>query len=203
MSALERLFYHGRRDDANICSLERSSATGPLAVTAIRMLGGMASPRFPLDGEHLFVAHWWSERTFASNPRRDEEPMVAVSCPRSTSVRAPRSSVCSPVPSPPSEAVRRRRAAAVLVALAALGVLLGAGSLAGAGQDGSGPSAGAMSRSARPIAARVHVVQPGDTLWSLARLLQPVGDVRPLVARLQAEHGSGPLVPGERLRLGV
>jgi hypothetical protein len=54
-----------------------------------------------------------------------------------------------------------------------------------------------------PIAARIHVVQPGDTLWSLARLLQPDGDVRPLVARLQAEHGPGPLVPGERLRLAV
>jgi hypothetical protein len=86
------------------------------------------------------------------------------------------------------------------MAIAALGLLLGAGSLAGAGQGGAERPHGAGGT---PIVATVHVVQPGDTLWGLARLVQPEGDVRPLVARWRAEHGPGPLVPGERLRLPV
>ena len=98
---------------------------------------------------------------------------------------------------PPSVAVRRRQAVWALVVLAALGSLLGVGSLAGAGQAPADPAA------AVPVASTTHVVQPGETLWSLARRLQPEGDVRPLVARLRAAHGGGPLVPGERLRLAV
>lgn len=102
---------------------------------------------------------------------------------------------------PPSAAVRRRRAVTALVALAALGALLGVGSLAGAEQvpPASEPDPGR----AVPVVSRLHVVQPGDTLWTLARSLQPDGDVRPLVARLRAVRGEGPLLPGERLRLPV
>jgi len=109
----------------------------------------------------------------------------------------------------PSVAVRRRRATITLVVLAALGVLLGAGSLAGAGQAPirqqvvAGAEVDALPVVASSGAATTHVVQPGDTLWSLARRLQPEGDVRPLVARLRQAHGPGPLLPGERLRLAV
>jgi nucleoid-associated protein YgaU len=57
---------------------------------------------------------------------------------------------------------------------------------------GSAP-ASAPVRGPDPI---VYVVQPGDTLWSIARQAQPEGDVRPLVARLErANHGA-------RLRVG-
>ena len=96
----------------------------------------------------------------------------------------------------PSAAVRRWRAVLVLSAIAVCGTLLGAGSLAGAGQA-TEPPAPAEAVSPAPI----HVVQPGDTLWSVARGLQPDGDVRPLVARLRVASGGGPLVPGQRLRL--
>ncbi len=96
----------------------------------------------------------------------------------------------------PSAAVRRWRAVLVLSAIAVYGTLLGAGSLAGAGQA-TEPPAPAEAVTLAPI----HVVQPGDTLWSVARGLQPDGDVRPLVARLRAVSGGGPLVPGQRLRL--
>ncbi len=96
----------------------------------------------------------------------------------------------------PSAAVRRWRAVLVLSAIAVCGTLLGAGSLAGAGQA-TEPPAPAEAVTLAPI----HVVQPGDTLWSVARGLQPDGDVRPLVARLRAVSGGGPLVPGQRLRL--
>jgi len=47
----------------------------------------------------------------------------------------------------------------------------------------------------------IHVVQPGDTFWSIARALQPTGDVRPLVDRLVSAHGGGPLQVGDRIAL--
>jgi len=100
----------------------------------------------------------------------------------------------------PSAAVRRWRAVLVLSAIAVCGTLLGAGSLAGAGQA-TEPPAPVVTAASPPSPARVHIVQPGDTLWSVARDLQPDGDVRPLVARLRALSGGGPLVPGQRLRL--
>jgi hypothetical protein len=77
----------------------------------------------------------------------------------------------------------------VLAARAALGVL-GGGPLAapGAPAGRSGPDA-------------VYVVQTGDTWWSIARHLQPTGDVRALVDRLAAVHGRAALQPGERLTL--
>ena len=52
-----------------------------------------------------------------------------------------------------------------------------------------------------PVAARAHVVQPGDTLWGIARSLQPTGDVRPLVDELSRRVGSAGLQPGQRLSL--
>lgn len=102
----------------------------------------------------------------------------------------------------PSAAVRRRRAVLVLMAIAACGTLLGAGSLAGAGQ-GPPPAPRAVVLDASPVMASTYLVQPGDTLWSVARRLQPEGDVRPLVTRLRAASGGGPLAPGQRLRLPV
>jgi LysM repeat protein len=49
--------------------------------------------------------------------------------------------------------------------------------------------------------ANVHIVQPGDTLWSIARRLQPEGDLRPLVDRLAMAHGGAALQVGERIGL--
>jgi LysM domain len=48
----------------------------------------------------------------------------------------------------------------------------------------------------RPAVTR-HVVQPGDTLWSIAERLEPGRDPRPIVDELTAARGDGPLVPGE------
>ena len=47
----------------------------------------------------------------------------------------------------------------------------------------------------------VLIVQPGDTLWSIARSLQPTGDIIPLVDRLAELHGPAALQAGERLDL--
>lgn len=192
-----------------------------MAVTAVRIMVDMDATGSPLDGERLFVAQWSSERTFApfrptalgapapcspQTARLNEEPMAAVSisiCQQPGTGAPARLRTSRPtVRSHPSAAVCRRRAATTTVVLAALGILLGAGSLAGAGQAPSPTSA--LSRlDTRPVAAATHVVQPGDTFWSLARRIQPDGDVRPLVARLRAAHGPGPLQPGEALLLAV
>ena len=61
------------------------------------------------------------------------------------------------------------------------------------------PAAGPAAAPA--VAAHAYVVQPGDTLWSIARQLQPEGDVRPLVDQLSARHGGSALQAGERLDL--
>ena len=47
----------------------------------------------------------------------------------------------------------------------------------------------------------VYVVQPGDTLWSIASRVEPGADPRPLVAQLQAQLRGQVLLPGDRLLL--
>jgi LysM repeat protein len=103
-------------------------------------------------------------------------------------------------PASPSELLRRRLVAglvAVLVVLAvgAAAVAVGRGALAAVVPDppvSATPGPAATGHSA-------VVVRPGDTYWSIARRLQPTGDVRPLVDRLAAGHGNDVLRPGERL----
>jgi nucleoid-associated protein YgaU len=50
-------------------------------------------------------------------------------------------------------------------------------------------------------AGGVYVVQPGDTLWSIARRLQPDGDIRATVDRLAEIHGSAAVAVGDRIAL--
>ena len=64
----------------------------------------------------------------------------------------------------------------------------------------AGPVAVA-DEAAVPVAARAYVVQPGDTLWGIARSLQPTGDVRPLVDELSRRVGGAGLQPGQRFSL--
>lgn len=97
---------------------------------------------------------------------------------------------------------RRRRVVAAFVALLLLAGLVVTGravALAVApAPPGSGPAVAPTGE-----VTEVVVVQPGDTLWGLARRLRPEGDVRPLVDRLADAHGPGPLQPGERLEVAV
>lgn len=95
-------------------------------------------------------------------------------------------------------AVYRRRRAMALVLLAAIVtaiVLLASAVLAGSAGGGTPTTAAGTSSGA------VHVVQPGDTLWSVARDLDRGGDVRLTVDRLAELNGSSPLVVGQRLVL--
>jgi hypothetical protein len=44
-------------------------------------------------------------------------------------------------------------------------------------------------------------VQPGDTLWSIALRLDPSGDPRPIVQRLEQQVGGDTVQAGERVVL--
>ena len=104
---------------------------------------------------------------------------------------------------PPTAVYRRRRlfvAALALVALVALGLVLGA--LGGGpltASEASSPDV--ITLPLETVSASTHVVVSGDTLWSIARHLQPEGDVRPLVDALAAARDGRPLQVGERIRL--
>ena len=94
---------------------------------------------------------------------------------------------------PPPPTFWHRRVAVLLAALlliAGVGVVLRA---AGGSITHEPPAAPANPA----LATADYVVQPGDTVWSVARRLQPEGDVRPVVDRLVAGHGGAGLVAGE------
>ena len=63
------------------------------------------------------------------------------------------------------------------------------------------PETAPAATTARVPRACLHVVQPGDTLWVIARAMQPTGDVRPLVDRLEASRHGQPLRVGETITL--
>ena len=143
-----------------------------------------------------------SERTFRIAPSK-EVVVVAVS---SSAVEAvpwapPRVDgrsgrlVVAPAERLPASTYRRRRAVA-----AGLVVALVLGVCAALGMFGGGPLP-APDRPAELRSGITYVVQPGDTLWSIAERLDPDGDPRPVVDRLARARGGPVLHVGERLRL--
>jgi hypothetical protein len=153
-----------------------------------------------LDLERAFVVDSPLYRT--SVPRRSDH-MVAVA---QASPAPPRRLVVvqttpvvrhAPVSTVAARTYRRRRLAAVslLAAMLMMAFLAAHALLAPAG------AAGSRAPEAPEVVGAVHVVQPGDTFWDIARSLRPDEDPRPLVARLVAAHGSPSLMVGERIRL--
>jgi len=86
--------------------------------------------------------------------------------------------------------VRRRR----------LTLALSAGLVAGAW---AGPLGHAVAGGGQPVpvARRTYVVRSGDTLWSIARLVSPSADPRPIVDAIAGTNAVAPgaLVPGQTL----
>jgi LysM repeat protein len=108
----------------------------------------------------------------------------------------PSTAAMSPArPTVPCPADARVRLARVLAAtgLAVLAAVVLSTRFADAGSPA--PAATGVGVSS----AMVVVVQPGDTLWSVARSLQPSGDLRPLVARLSRANGGSGVRAGDRL----
>ena len=108
-----------------------------------------------------------------------------------------------------SAATYRRRRAAVAAALV-LGILLagswvpgalGGGSLAASERTSSSTAAAVSELPMQPVSRSTYVVRRGDTLWSIARALQPEGDVRPVVDALAAARQGRPLEVGETIVL--
>jgi hypothetical protein len=93
-------------------------------------------------------------------------------------------------------AVRRRHILLAVVAVALM-VLLAAPWSGKA--DGSLATPGPAR--ATLVAHAVYIVQPGDTLWSIAQRLDPEGDPRPTMTALSEQAGGDTLRPGERLIL--
>ncbi len=92
----------------------------------------------------------------------------------------------------PAQARRRRR-----------GVLITIGLLVAVGLSVMGAPSSGTDRSPLPAVgtetAAVYVVQPGDTLWSIAGGLAPDRDRRAAVDRLAAANGGADLLVGQRL----
>jgi hypothetical protein len=109
-----------------------------------------------------------------------------------------------PVPGHGAARVYRRRQAAAL-AMVVLVVLLGGlalrAALVGAGGGPLSAPGSAGGAGLEPASTRVHVVAPGETLWSIVRARGDRGDPRPVVDRLEAELGRRPLQVGQRLVL--
>jgi hypothetical protein len=103
---------------------------------------------------------------------------------------------------------RRRLVVGVLVVALVVGLTLlasaavarlagGAPSAAGGPSPTSADAPGAAGVAALPTV----VVQPGDTLWTIAADVAPDADVRITVDELVALNGSSPIVPGQELVL--
>lgn len=99
----------------------------------------------------------------------------------------------------PESVYRRRRAVAALVAaaLVTLVLVVGRPDRVPVGEANPWPSAGEVSLSTE--LPGVYVVQPGDTLWDIARALAPGEDPRAVVHELVGTAGGAALEPGQRI----
>jgi LysM repeat protein len=79
--------------------------------------------------------------------------------------------------------------------------LLVALALPWSGTGGSLATPGPALAGEKVVSHAAYVVQPGDTLWSIAVRLDPAGDPRSVVAQLETQVGGDNVVPGESLVL--
>ena len=123
-----------------------------------------------------------------------------VLAPGTPGARAARPAVARPERLPES-VYRRRRAVAATVAAALITLVLVVGrpERVPVGEANPWPSTGEVSLS--PELSGVYVVQPGDTLWDIARALAPGADPRAVVHELAGTAGGAALEPGQRIVL--
>jgi LysM domain len=100
--------------------------------------------------------------------------------------------------------LRRRRLAVLVAAVVVVAGLVGGVRLA-VGLSGVPQSTGPEPIDVGPVSepGTVYVVQPGDTLWSIAEAIAPDADPRPVVDALREANGGPTLHAGDRLRIDV
>lgn len=98
---------------------------------------------------------------------------------------------------------RRRVLVILIVSMLLAFIALAAMQAIGAVAPPSSTPSGEVDSTARPSgpAPSDYVVEPGDTLWSIAVRIAPGQDPRPIVHRLAERSGGTALRPGQRLSL--
>lgn len=91
-------------------------------------------------------------------------------------------------------------AATVAAALVTLVLVVGRPERVPVGEANPWPATAEVSLSTE--LPGVYVVQPGDTLWDIARALAPGEDPRAVVHNLAGTAGGAALEPGQRIVLG-
>lgn len=90
---------------------------------------------------------------------------------------------------------RRRLVAAAVVALVAALAVFGTRALLPAGAESISVPAAAVEASTTTVV----VARPGDSLWTIARRVQPEGDVRQLVSVMASTNGGSSVQAGQRV----
>ena len=98
------------------------------------------------------------------------------------------------------QAARIRRRRIVLAALT-LGMLVALALPWGGAGGHTLATRGSVLAGATLSAGTTYVVQPGDTMWTIAERLDPSGDPRVIVSQLEQQVGSETLQPGQRIVL--
>ena len=127
----------------------------------------------------------------------EEEPVA-------TAAVCPLRIVSSPTvaPSLPESVYRRRRLVATAALAATLVVLLAVGRPGGAPVGEIDPWSSPRSEGIKVDPSGVYVVEPGDTLWDIARSAAPGRDPRAVVHELAETIGGASLQPGQRIVIG-
>lgn len=86
-------------------------------------------------------------------------------------------------------------------AASAMGLVRASISLGHGASPSDQPTADLTAVPVTPVSRVVHIVEAGDTVWSIARGWNPHGDIRSLVDRLVAQQHGRTLQPGDRLEL--
>jgi len=174
----------------------------PTALSASAALKGSADLAESLLEGSSPVAPW--NRAEAFEPRRPVRHLHLVTEPAAVTPVARRS---------PIRVLLAGLGLAVLVAFAAMGIVpfLGADAAAStpaSSADTSSPAGADAQVASAPAVAPVVaaapvevVVQSGDSLWTVARRLQPHGDLRHLVDRLIERVGSTSVTRGQHINV--
>jgi Tfp pilus assembly protein FimV len=105
---------------------------------------------------------------------------------------------------PSTRSSRRHRSAAVYRRRRFVAAAIGLGVVFAAGHAGAARGGTSLATAERPPQAVspdivTVVVEPGDTLWSIAQRLAPDTDTREVVDALVKARGTSQIVPGETL----